>query len=103
MIAVRRDHPVFATGSIEVLSADNPSVLAYLRSRKDPRTGEVHSIVCVNNLSRFAQATELSLVPWAGSPPVELIGRSTFPPIGLEGYPVTLGPHGFFWLQVEGC
>jgi maltose alpha-D-glucosyltransferase/alpha-amylase len=42
-------------------------------------------------------------VPWAGSPPVELIGRSTFPPIGLEGYPVTLGPHGFFWLQVEGC
>jgi maltose alpha-D-glucosyltransferase/alpha-amylase len=102
MIAVRREHGVFATGSIEVLSADNPSVLAYLRTQRDPRTGDVQSIVCVNNLSRFAQATELSLVRWKDSPPVELIGRSTFPPIGLEGYPVTLGPHGFFWLQVEG-
>jgi maltose alpha-D-glucosyltransferase/alpha-amylase len=102
MIAVRRQHAVFATGSLEVLSADNPSVLAYLRHGRDPATGEAQSIVCVNNLSRFAQATELSLVRWKESPPVELIGRSTFPPIGLEGYPVTLGPHGFFWLQVEG-
>jgi maltose alpha-D-glucosyltransferase/alpha-amylase len=102
MIAVRRQHPVFATGSLEVLSADNPSVFAYLRRGRDPATGEAQSIVCVNNLSRFAQATELSLVRWKESPPVELIGRSTFPPIGLEGYPVTLGPHGFFWLQVEG-
>jgi maltose alpha-D-glucosyltransferase/alpha-amylase len=102
MIAVRRQLPVFATGSIEVLSADNPSVLVYLRTTKDPVTGGTHSVVCVNNLSRFAQATELSLVRWRGTPPVELIGRSTFPPIGLEGYRVTLGPHGFFWLQVEG-
>ncbi len=102
MIAVRRQHPVFATGSIEVQSADNPSVLAYLRTERDRTTGDVQSIVCVNNLSRFAQATELSLVRWKGTPPVELIGRSTFPPIGLEGYPITLGPHGFFWLQVEG-
>ena len=102
MIAVRRQHPVFATGSIEVLSADNPSVLVYLRTTKDPVTGGTHSVVCVNNLSRFAQATELSLIRWRGTPPVELIGRSTFPPIGLEGYRVTLGPHGFFWLQVEG-
>jgi maltose alpha-D-glucosyltransferase/alpha-amylase len=102
MIVVRRQHPVFATGSLEVLSADNPSVFAYLRRGRDPATGEAQSIVCVNNLSRFAQATELSLVRWKESPPVELIGRSTFPPIGLEGYPVTLGPHGFFWLQVEG-
>jgi maltose alpha-D-glucosyltransferase/alpha-amylase len=102
MIAVRRQHTVFATGSLEVLSADNPSVFAYLRAERDPATGETQSIVCVNNLSRFAQATELSLGRWKESPPVELIGRSTFPPIGLEGYPVTLGPHGFFWLQVEG-
>ena len=102
MIAVRHQNPVFATGSFEVLPADNPSVLAFLRAGADPATGAVRSIVCVNNLSRFAQATELSLARWKDSPPVELIGRSTFPPIGPEGYPVTLGPHGYFWLQVGG-
>jgi maltose alpha-D-glucosyltransferase/alpha-amylase len=31
MLAVRRQHPVLATGELEVLHAENPSVLAYLR------------------------------------------------------------------------
>ena len=31
MLEVRRQHPVFGTGAIEVVSTDNPSVLAYVR------------------------------------------------------------------------
>ena len=100
MLAVRRQHPVFATGSIEVLPADNPSVLAYLRAPVD-KARQARSILCVNNLSRFAQATELSLARFAESAPVELIGRSTFSPVGTEGYPITLGPYGYYWLALE--
>src|SRR4029450_13394182 len=32
-LAIRKQHPVLATGELEVLHAENPSVLAYLRRR----------------------------------------------------------------------
>ena len=47
---MRRQHPVFGTGSMEVVSTDNPSVLAYVRAsgrlrlwrRSEHRTGTLH-------------------------------------------------------------
>jgi maltose alpha-D-glucosyltransferase/alpha-amylase len=98
MLAVRRQYPVFSTGSLEVLPADNPSVLAYLREVEGP-AGR-HTVCCVNNLSRFAQSAELSLGRFEHAVPIELIGRSSFPEISSSGYPVTLGPHGFYWLEI---
>ncbi len=98
-LGVRRRHPLFATGSIEVLPADNPSVLAYVRA--DP-AGGAPPILCVANLSRFAQAVELSVSRWEGTVPVELVGRASFPPIGAEPYRLTLGPYGFYWLELGG-
>ncbi|MDA8290341.1 MAG: maltose alpha-D-glucosyltransferase [Actinomycetota bacterium] len=100
MLAVRRQHPIFATGGIEVLPADNPSVLAYVRTGSGDAGDEV--VLCVYNLSRFAQAAEISVGRWVGSRPVELVGRAQFPRIGSDAYVVTLGPHGFYWLDIEG-
>jgi maltose alpha-D-glucosyltransferase/alpha-amylase len=100
MLAVRRQHPIFATGTIEVLPADNPSILAFMRTATDP-AGDERAVLCVNNLSRFAQSAELSLARWSGSVPVELIGRALFPPIGPDAYHVMLGAHGFYWLDLE--
>jgi maltose alpha-D-glucosyltransferase / alpha-amylase len=100
MLAVRRQHALFATGAFEVLPADNPSILAY--ARFDPAAeGHGRSVICVNNLSRFAQSAELGVGRFSGAVPVELIGRATFPTIGPAGYPITVGPHGFYWLEVE--
>jgi len=101
MLAVRRQNPVFATGSIEVLPADNPSVLAYVREPVSRPNRRGKSVLCVNNLSRFAQATELSLARYAGSSPLELIGRANFPTVRAAGYPITLGPYGYYWLLLE--
>ncbi len=98
MLAVRRQYPVFASGALEILPADNPSVLAYARTLSG--TDHEHTVVCVANLSRFAQAAAVSLTRFEGATPVELIGRSTFPVISSADYPVTLGPHGFYWLEV---
>jgi maltose alpha-D-glucosyltransferase / alpha-amylase len=107
MLEVRRQHPVFGTGSFEVVSTDNPSVLAYVRSRpaaegdSDPAANLREDIVlCVCNLSRFAQPAELPLQRWEGRVPVELLGRVPFPRIGELSYFVTLGPHGFYWFEL---
>src|SRR5215216_4328556 len=60
MITVRRQHPVLAIGHFEMLHAQNPSVLAYLR-RGIGDDGEEDIVLCVNNLSRFPQPCELML------------------------------------------
>ena len=92
---VRKQHPVFGVGSFEVLGAENPSVLAFVREH------EGDTVLCVNNLSRFAQPVELSMGRWAGQTPMEMTGRTPFPPIGELPYFVTLGPYGFYWFQLE--
>ena len=94
-IRVRQAHPVFGRGSFEVVEVTNPSILAFLRS------SSAETILCVNNLSRFAQPVELDLRQFAGATPVELIGRVPFPKVGSHPYPLTLGPHAFYWLQLE--
>jgi len=104
MLEVRRHYGIFGTGRFEVLSVENPSVFAFVRIGPSPteegeRTEQV--IVCVNNLSRFAQPASLALDRWRGRQPVELLGRVPFPPITDERYFVTLGPHAFYWFELQ--
>jgi maltose alpha-D-glucosyltransferase/alpha-amylase len=94
-LAVRRRHPVFGEGSFEVLDASNPSIFAFMRCLADRR------VLCVNNLSRFAQPVELDLRCYAGMTPMELIGRVPFPRIGELPYLLTCAPHGFYWFSLE--
>ena len=94
MLQVRKRHPLFGIGSFEVLTAENPSVLAYVRE------WENDVVLCVNNLSRFAQPVELSLQRFEGRTPIELLGRVPFPRIGELPYLLTLGAYGFYWFQI---
>ena len=57
-------------------------------------------ILCVANLSRSAQATELDLSPWKERIPLEMLGRTRFPAIGELPYMITLAPYGFYWFQL---
>jgi maltose alpha-D-glucosyltransferase / alpha-amylase len=94
IMAVRRQHPLFGTGTFHVLNAENLSVLAYVRQQDDD------IVLCVSNLSRYAQPVELDLRPFSGKVPIELLGRVPFPRIGELPYFVTLSPYGFFWFQL---
>jgi len=94
-IRIRQAHPVFGRGQFELVQVSNPSIFGFVRS------SETETILCVNNLSRFAQPVNLDLRLFAGMTPVELIGRVPFPTVGSEPYPLTLGPHGFYWLHLE--
>ena len=76
MLEVRHQHPVLGMGEFEVLDAENPSVLAYLRRGIDyDLDGQEDIVLCVYNLSRFAQPAELQLSHLAGKQPIELMGR----------------------------
>ena len=94
MLAVRRQHPVFGTGSFEVIPTENPSVLAFVRQHGDD------IVLCVYNLSRFAQPAELPLQRFEGKVPIELMGRVPFPKVGELAYFVTLGPYDTYWFEL---
>jgi maltose alpha-D-glucosyltransferase / alpha-amylase len=68
--------------------------LAYLRE-----FGE-DTILCVANLSRSAQPVELNLAAFKGRVPVEMLGRTAFPPIGDLPYLLTISAYGFYWFRL---
>ncbi len=94
IIRVRKAYPVFGRGTQTFLRPDNHRVLAYLREH------EGVTLLCVANLSRFAQYVELDLRQFNDRTPVELIGRVHFPKIGELPYLLTLGPHDFLWFEL---
>jgi maltose alpha-D-glucosyltransferase/alpha-amylase len=66
------------------------------------RTDGKHTILAVNNLSRFSQAVELNLGDYKGAVPREMFGDNLFPAIGKLPSVLTFGPHSFFWLNLVG-
>ena len=95
LIALRKRFKAFGRGSLEFLHPDNPRVLAFLRQYGD----EV--ILVIANLSRFVQYAQLDLSQFKGMSPVELFGRTEFPPIDERPYFMTLGPHMFYWFALQ--
>jgi maltose alpha-D-glucosyltransferase/alpha-amylase len=94
MLAVRKTSQAFGRGSRRFLRPGNRKILAYLREFADD------TILCVANLSRSAQPVELNLSPFKGRVPVEMLGRTTFPPIGELPYLLTISAHGFYWFKL---
>jgi maltose alpha-D-glucosyltransferase/alpha-amylase len=95
LIAVRKSTLAFGRGTMTFVRPENRSVLCYVRQYQ----GEV--ILCVANLSRSAQATELDLSAFNGRIPLEMLGRTRFPAIGELPYMITLAPYGFYWFQLQ--
>jgi maltose alpha-D-glucosyltransferase/alpha-amylase len=95
IIHLRKQFRAFARGRYEALHPHNRRVLVFLRCLDD------EIILCVNNLSRYAQFVELDLRRFNGWTPVELWSKSHFPKIGELPYLLTMGPHGFYWFKLE--
>jgi maltose alpha-D-glucosyltransferase/alpha-amylase len=95
MIALRKLFQVFGRGSLRFLDPSNRKILAYIRQYQ----GE--TVLCVANLSRFAQPVQLDLAGMEGMTPVEMLGYVEFPPVSKAPYSLTLGPYGFLWLEIQ--
>ena len=94
LLAVRKGFQAFGRGSLNFLRPPNRKILAYLREY-----GE-EIILCVANLSRSAQPVELDLAKYKGRIPIEMLGRTSFPPIGDLPYLLTLSGHSFLWFRL---
>jgi maltose alpha-D-glucosyltransferase/alpha-amylase len=95
LLALRKRYPAFGRGTCEFLSPDNPRVLAYVREH------EGEAMLVVANLSRFTQHARLDLSKHKGKRPLELFGKSYFPSIDTDLYALALGPHDFYWFELE--
>ncbi len=100
MIALRKLFQVFGRGTLEFLRPDNRKILAYIRDyeRED---GSSEIVLCVANLSRFAQPVALDLAKFDGRQPVEMLGYVSFPAVTDKPYPLTLAPYSFLWLELQ--
>ncbi|MBK8176839.1 MAG: maltose alpha-D-glucosyltransferase [Rhodospirillales bacterium] len=91
LISARKQHKALGRGSLSFLYPNNRKVLAYLRS-----DGE-ETILCIANMSAAPQSAELDLAAFNGRVPVELLGKSAFPPVGTLPYFITMPGYGFYW------
>jgi maltose alpha-D-glucosyltransferase / alpha-amylase len=94
MLAVRSGLRSLGRGRLTFLKPGNRKILAYLREYED------EIVLIVANLARNAQPVELDLSRFKGRVPVELMGSTSFPPIGELPYLLTLSGHGFFWFRL---
>jgi maltose alpha-D-glucosyltransferase/alpha-amylase len=94
MLAVRKTSRAFGRGKLTFLRPGNRKILAYLRELGD------EAILCVANLGRSAQPAELDLARFKGRVPLELLGRTAFPPVGDLPYMLTLPAHSFYWFRL---
>jgi maltose alpha-D-glucosyltransferase/alpha-amylase len=94
LLAVRKTSQAFGRGARRFLRPGNRKILAYLREFGDD------TILCVANLSRSAQPVELNLSSFKGRVPVEMLGRTAFPPIGELPYLLTIPAYGFYWFSL---
>ena len=95
LIALRKLFRVFGRGALKFLNPSNRKILAYVREAED------EIVLCVTNLSRFAQPAQLDLSEYDGMVPVEMLGYVEFPSITRQPYAVTLAPYGFLWLELH--
>lgn len=100
LINVRKSYKAFGRGELEFLHPGNRRVLAYIR-RYEGLDGETEDILCIANLSRSAQPVELDISRFAGRVPVELMGGTSFPPVGSLPYFITLPGYGFYWFELS--
>jgi maltose alpha-D-glucosyltransferase / alpha-amylase len=95
MIALRKLFGVFGRGTIEFLNPTNRKILAYIRRYEGVQ------VLCVANLSRFAQPVDLDLSALEGAVPMEMLGYVEFPKIERQPYRLTLAPYSFLWLELQ--
>ncbi|MBD3334697.1 MAG: maltose alpha-D-glucosyltransferase, partial [Candidatus Eisenbacteria bacterium] len=96
LIYLRKRYPAFSRGELQFLFPENYKVLSFIRKYED------EDILVVANLSRFVQVVELDLNAYRGCRLVELFSGNPFPAVGEALYPLTLGPHAFYWFALEG-
>jgi maltose alpha-D-glucosyltransferase / alpha-amylase len=94
-IAMRKRLNVFGRGDIQFIETSNAKILAFQRSYEKQR------IIVVANLSQFSQAATLDLADCKDCDITEVFSQNRFSGVTDRDYPITIGPYGYFWFQVD--
>ncbi|MGB3308680.1 MAG: maltose alpha-D-glucosyltransferase [Nodosilinea sp.] len=95
LIAMRKHFRALGSGDFQLLHPENRKVLAFTRTFDDEK------ILVVANLSRFVQTVELDLAAFKGWMPVEIFGRTEFPPIDDLPYFLSIGAYAVYWFTLK--
>ncbi len=95
VVSMRKRLGVFGTGNLRFIESSNAKVLSYVRCLQNQR------IIIVANLSQFSQATQLDLSEFKDCDITEAFSQNKFMNVGDGEYPITIGPYGYFWFQVD--
>jgi maltose alpha-D-glucosyltransferase/alpha-amylase len=95
IIHLRKRHHVFGRGTLEFVKPENRAIFAFTRAY------EGETVLCVFNLSQYAQPVELDLSRFKGATPIEMVGETAFPQITHEPYQLAFGPWGFYWFRLK--
>jgi maltose alpha-D-glucosyltransferase / alpha-amylase len=95
VMAMRKRLNIFGRGDIKFIDTSNAKILAFVRSYQKER------IIVVANLSQFSQAATLSLNECKDCDITEVFSQNRFMPVTEGEYPITIGPYGYFWFQVD--
>jgi maltose alpha-D-glucosyltransferase/alpha-amylase len=95
VMAMRKRLGIFGRGSMKFVESSNARVLAFVRSYEG-----LH-IITVANLSQFPQAATLKLNEYRGSEVIEVFSQNRFMSVEAGDYPITIGPYGYFWFQLD--
>lgn len=95
VMAMRKRLNVFGRGSMQFIESSNAKVLCFAR-KHDKQT-----VIVVANLSQFSQYTTLKLTEYKDCDVTEVFSQNRFMNVGEGEYALTIGPYGYFWLQVD--
>jgi maltose alpha-D-glucosyltransferase/alpha-amylase len=95
IIEIRKNHRVLSLGNFEVLDAQNPAILAFIRKHDE------EILVCINNFSYADQIANLNLQSYDGVFLYDLLEEHPLPASTGLRYSALLPPYGFVWLQLK--
>jgi len=94
VLRVRRQHPAFGRGKLQLIETNSPAVLSYLRCHPQ------ENLVIVNNLSPHSQAVALDLTQYAGQQLTDLFTDEKLVRESSEPYHLQIEGYGYRWLKL---
>ncbi|MFP4394183.1 MAG: maltose alpha-D-glucosyltransferase [Anaerolineales bacterium] len=94
VIRVRKEHPAFGRGDLDLLAPDNPAILAYARTYLQ------EELVVVNNLSDAPQDVQLALPDNATSQLVDIFTGETIALDDTNTCTLHLDRYGYRWFKL---
>ncbi|MBS1488752.1 MAG: maltose alpha-D-glucosyltransferase [Bacteroidetes bacterium] len=95
VMAMRKRLGVFGRGDLKFLESSNAKVLCFVRTFKNQK------VAVVANLSQFSQSATLDFSAYKDCDVTEVFSQNRFNSIDNGDYTITLGPYGYFWLQLD--